>query len=175
MGKFTISADTLEELLDAADQLRGVEISSNPPAAAGEAPKRQSRRKAEAPAPIQPEPAAGGNPFGAAPAAEPASPFAAGAAPAGPTFAPGAAPAAPAFAPAEAPANPNFVERPAVGKFKELLSKIASQHGEPAVYSWAIKAFGLSPSVTKDEFLSKLIHEQSDEALALAYKQGGGQ
>ena len=165
MGKFTISADTLEELLDAADQLRGVEISSNPPAAAGEAPKRQSRKKAEAPPPIQPEPAAGGNPFGAAPAAEPANPFAPGAAPAGPTFAPGAA-----------DPHANFTaERPSVTKFKELLSKIASQHGEPAVYSWAIKAFGLSPNVTKDEFLSKLIHEQSDEALTLAYKQGGGQ
>jgi hypothetical protein len=167
MGKFTISADTLEELLDAVEQMLNVSSVGPAPAAAGEAPKRQSRKKAEAPAPIQPEPAAGGNPFGAAPAAEPANPFAA---------APGAAPAGPTFAPGAADPHANFTaERPAVTKFKELLSKIASQHGEPAVYGWAIKAFGLSPSVTKDEFLSKLIHDQSDDALALAYKQGGGQ
>lgn len=169
MTKYSISADTLEELLDAADHLRSFVAGGPGPApadapAAGEAPKRQTRKRAEAPSPIQPEAATGANPF-AAPPADPA--------PA--SFAPASDPSP--FSPGAANPHANAAaERPAVTKFKELLSKLSAQHGEPQVYSWAItKAFGLSPSVTKEEFLSKLIHDQSDEALTTAYKQGGGQ
>ena len=156
MLKFTVSADTLEELFEAVDSMRSGDLApvnaSSEPAQAG---SRQTRKKAKAPAPIQPEPAVFGaasdalaeNPFGAAPALVEAA------------FNPGAA----------AP------ERPAVAKLKELLTTLSAQHGEAQVFAWIIqKAFGLSPSVTKEEFLGKLIHDLPDDALIAAYRQGGG-
>ena len=160
MLKFTVSADTLEELFEAVDSMRGgdptpVNASSEPTQ-----PKtRQTRKKAEAPAPIQPEPVV----FGAAPA-----PVEAAETPFG----------APAAAPVEAAFNPGAaapVERPAVTKLKELLTTLSAQHGEAQVFAWVIqKAFGLSPSVTKEEFLGKLVHDLPDDALIAAYRQGGG-
>lgn len=159
MLKFTVSADTLEELFEAVDSMRGgdptpVNASSEPTQ-----PKtRQTRKKAEAPAPIQPEPEAAA--FGAAPAAPAENPFGAAPAPVETAFNPGAA----------AP-----VERPAVTKLKELLTTLSAQHGEAQVFAWVIqKAFGLSPSVTKEEFLGKLVHDLPDDALIAAYRQGGG-
>ena len=170
MAKFTISADSLEELFDAVDTLRGHHGDhgdhAEPPSAgaqSAEAPKRQTRKKAEPPPPLQPEPtkasADAPNPFGQ-PAAE-ASPF------------PGSAP----FAPGAADPHANVgAERPAVTKLKEHLLKLTAQHGEPQVYKWAIvTGFGLSDQVTKEEFLGKLIHEQSDAALEAVYKKSGGQ
>ena len=158
MLKFTVSADTLEELFEAVDSMRGgdpapVNTSSEPVQ-----PKtRQTRKKAEAPAPIQPEPVV----FGAAPEAPAENPF-----------------GAPAPAPVEAAFNPGAtapVERPAVTKLKELLTTLSAQHGEAQVFAWVIqKAFGLSPSVTKEEFLGKLVHNLPDDALIAAYRQGGG-
>jgi hypothetical protein len=160
MATFTISASSLEELLAAADELRG---DAPAPAAAGDAAPKQTRgrRKAEAPAPAQPETAAasGANPF-TAQQAPPAgdSPFGAG-------FAPGAA---------DPHAN-SAAERPVVTKLKKLLETLSAQHGEAQVFGWAMhKAMGLPPTVTKEEFLTKLIHEQPDAALETVYTQGGG-
>jgi len=114
---------------------------------------RQTRKKAEAPAPIQPEPVV----FGAAPEAPAENPSAPGSGSRRGCLHPGAA----------APA-----ERPAVTKLKELLTTLSAQHGEAQVFAWVIqKAFGLSPSVTKEEFLGKLIHDLPDDALIAAYRQ----
>ena len=171
MLKFTVSADTLEELFEAVDSMRS-DYDADPQGNAGgwapepKQPKnasneliqpktRQTRKKAEAPAPIQPEPAV----FGVAPDALAENPFGAAPAPVEAAFNPGAA----------AP------ERPAVAKLKELLTTLSAQHGEAQVFAWIIqKAFGLSPSVTKEEFLGKLIHDLPDDALIAAYRQGGG-
>ena len=156
MLKFTVSADTLEELFEAVDSMRGGDLA---PANASNEPTqpktRQARKKAEAPAPIHPGPAV----FGAAPDAPAENPFGVAPAPVEAAFNPGAA----------AP------ERPAVAKLKELLTTLSAQHGEAQVFAWIIqKAFGLSPSVTKEEFLGKLIHDLPDDALIAAYRQGGG-
>jgi hypothetical protein len=161
MFKFTVSADTLEELFEAVDSMRD---SNRPPSEESPTstsseptqPKtRQTRKKAEAPAPIQPETVV----FGAAPEAPVENPFGAAPAPVEAAFNPGAAPA----------------ERLAVIKLKELLTTLSAQHGEAQVFAWVIqKAFGLSPSVTKEEFLGKLVHDLPDDALIAAYRQGGG-
>jgi hypothetical protein len=167
MATFTISASSLEELLAAADELRGdapAPVAGDAPApVAGDAAPKQTRgrRKAEAPAPAQPETAAapGANPF-TAPQTPPAgdSPFGAG-------FTPGAA---------DPHAN-TAAERPVVTKLKKLLETLSAQHGDTQVFGWAMhKALGLPPSVTKEEFLATLIHEQPDAALETVYTQGGG-
>ena len=159
MLKFTVSADTLEELFEAVDSMRGGDPAPGNASSEPIQPKtRQTRKKAEAPAPIQPEPVV----FGVAPAPE---------APAENPF------GAPTPAPVEAAFNPGAAapERPAVAKLKELLTTLSAHHGEAQVFAWVIqKAFGLSPSVTKEEFLGKLIHDLPDDALIAAYRQGGG-
>ena len=174
MGSYTITASTLIELLEMAQTL--AEATGHAPAdapsetapVAGEtAPKpTRTRKKAEAPAPIQPTEAAApaeSNPFAQQEAAAAATPFM----------------SQPEPAPfAGAAADPHFnpgAERPLVTKLKDFLQTLADKHGEPQVYTWCMqKALGLSPSVTKDEFLSKTIHTISDADLEACYKQGGG-
>jgi DNA modification methylase len=169
MGTYTITAGTLEELLEMADALRGVtSIVSDAAPVTGEStvpPKQTRRRKAEAPPPAQPAEAPSANPFMAQSAQpEAANPF--------PPSAPEPAP----FAPFAADPHANAAaERPAVTKLKELLTKLSEQHGEPQVYAWCMqKGLGLSPSVTKEHFLSEVIHQQPDDRLEAVYKQGGG-
>ena len=174
MAKFTISADTVEELQQAYVELFGALVDAEPatteaPAANGDKPKQtRTRKKPEAPAPFEPQeaaaaPAPGVNPF-AAPQPEPvANPFAAAAEPAAP------------FAPGPSAATDAPVDRPAVARLKEQLRVLGAQHGEAQVYTWAIqKAFGLSPATTPEEFLTKIIHTIPDEALNSAYSQAGG-
>jgi hypothetical protein len=174
MGKITISGDSLEEIQATLDSLAGNEPAAAP--VAGDAPKAtrsRSRKAPEAPAPIQPgeapiAPAA--NPFAPAPAAEAPAEAPAAAAP----FAPPAAPFAPA-APAADPHANAFAERPVVTKLKGLLDKLGQQHGVPQVYAWAMqKCLALPATLTKEDFLSTVIHQQSDAALEAVYKEGGG-
>ena len=178
MGKITISADTLPEIMDIVDSLISDAAnfavngtSGAPPqdpagsAAAAPAPKatRQSRKKAEAPPPVQPEdkPAAQPNPFNPQPAAQPNP------------FNPHAGPQ-----PKAHPFNPQPqapVERPIVTKVKDVLGTMSKNYGEAQVFAWAMQqCLGLSPAITKDEFFNVVIHQQSDEALESLYAKGGG-
>ena len=163
---YSIHADTIEELLAQADALRAyIDSAAEPGAPAGDKPARAprgSRKKAEAPDPIQPtasmplpEAAPGPSPFMApAPAPEP--------------------PAPPVFTPPFAPAPAALAERPSLIRTREQLEKLSASHGRAQVYTWAIKQAGMSPSVTIDEFAGKLIGELNDAALDELYRQAGG-
>jgi hypothetical protein len=156
MGKITISGDSIDELYATLESISGT------PSAPGEPAKAtRTRKKAEAPPPVQPNEAQAAqpsNPFTAQqpPPEQPASPF---------PPPPGAAPFAPNGA----------AERPAVANLKSLLNTLSGQHGEPQVYAWCMqRALNLPPNVTKDDFLNNIIYTVPDEKLVEIYKTGGG-
>ena len=174
MGSYTITANTLAELLEMADTLRAYidsaalpaqsQNEASPTESAADKPKR-GRKKAEAPDPIMPE---------SAPAPEtPASnPFMAPQQPVPMTFITSPEPAPVPFTP-PAP-EPVQTERPSVVRTREQLELLGSQHGRQQVYTWAIKALGLSPSLTIDDFIGNVLHQQTDESLDAIYRQAGG-
>lgn len=181
MGKFSISGDSVEEVLALADSLRAMlgqetEADRQAAIAVGESATkpRRTRKQPVAPDPIQPPdadaaPAPEANPF--APAPEVAQPV---------TFAPAPEVAAPVtfthaqsapFAPApEVPAD-----RPAVARLKAQLDLLSGSHGRAQVMAWAMQnMLGIPPSVDIDAFLTRHIHNYSDEQLDHVYKTAGG-
>ena len=172
MGKITISGDSLREIMDTIGALTAELGGANDvsaPAAAPEAPKAtRSRKKAEAPDPIQPMAAApeGANPFTGEiipPAPEPAAPL---------TFAPAPEPAPLAFAPVQEAAP---VDRPAVARLKQQIDLLAQQHGYVQVMNWVMTTGFSQPAGTDPrDFMSTIIHNFPDEALDKVYKSAGG-
>lgn len=174
---YSIHAETIEELLAHADALRAyVDPAALPEQSQNEVPvadvpaadkPKRTRKKAEAPDPIMPESA----PTAAATA--PASnPFMAPQQPAPMTFVPAPEPAPVPFTPPAPEPIPS--ERPSVVRAREQLELLGSQHGRQQVYTWAIKALGLSPSLTIDDFIGNVLHQQADESLDAIYRQAGG-
>ena len=189
MGKITISGDSIEEVLDLAEQLReayprpgsydGDWLPEQSPTGAaadeaarnanvGEPKPKRTRKKAEAPDPIQPTAAApeGANPFTGEiipPAPEPAAPL---------TFAPAPEPAPLAFAPVQEAAP---VDRPAVARLKQQIDLLAQQHGYAQVMNWVMTTGFSQPAGTDPrDFMSTTIHNFPDEALDKVYKSAGG-
>ena len=175
MGKITISGDSLREIMETIGaltaELGGGFADAPAPAAAPEAPKAtRSRKKAEAPDPIQPPAAApeGANPFTREiippdPAPAPATPL---------TFAPAPEPAPLTFAPVQE-ATP--VDRPAVARLKQQIDLLAQQHGYAQVMNWVMTTGFSQPAGTDPrDFLSTTIHNFPDEALDKVYKSAGG-
>ena len=58
-----------------------------------------------------------------------------------------------------------------IGNDSDFATELLDAEGVSVVFG---EAFGLSPSVTKEEFLGKLVHDLPDDALIAAYRQGGG-
>ena len=174
MGKITISGDSLREIMETIGaltaELAGAGSDTPPvPTTASEAPKAtRSRKRAEAPDPIQPPAAApeGANPFTGEiipPAPEPAARL---------TFAPAPEPAPLTFAPVQE-ATP--VDRPAVARLKQQIDLLAQQHGYAQVMNWVMTTGFSQPAGTDPrDFLATTIHNFPDEALDKVYKSAGG-
>ena len=173
MGKITISGDSLREIMETVGALTAELGGTNEvPTPTPGAPKAtRTRKKAEAPDPIQPTAAApeGANPFTGeiippTPVAVPtAAPLAFGTA---------SEPAPLAFAPVQETAP---VDRPAVARLKQQIDLLAQQHGYAQVMNWVMTTGFAQPAGTEPaEFLSKIIHTFPDEALDKVYKSAGG-
>lgn len=170
MPRYTVSADSLEELAEALAEITGGEAPANA-AAGAEAPKRTRKKRSEAPDPVTPTSA----PDTTAAAAAPFNPGAAAAGPAeSAPFNPGAAAAAPgpgAFNPGAA-AGPSET----FTKVKAHLEAMAGQHGVANVYNWvnqvlgAAGAQGATPEHIRDNVLPTL----TDAQLVDIYTKAGG-
>lgn len=203
MGKITISADTPEEFFALVQSVFGVSIADAPAIAgtAAAAPTattvppdpakpagRGTRKRAEAPPPLQPGAQA---PPSAAPAPlthQPVPLQAPGQRLNGPTgeqtF--GATPFMPPQP--QPPQAPNVVQftapngqqpqppadRPSVAKLRGHIGALVNAWGEPHVYQWLQRAFGLPNQITLNDFMQNAIHNIDDSKLEEAYQMSGG-
>ena len=182
MATITITGDSPEDLKTTFKSLFGLDPPVEKPpgnvvtvtaaapagqAAAEPAKGKGSRKRAEAPAPLQPENVSQSQPPAPAPLAQPPAPSPTPFVPHSPI---------PVFNPAGNGAiPPQTQDRPAVAKLRNHLQKLVTEHGEPQIYNWLTKAFGLSPTVTVNEFMASIIQQQRDSDLEDAYRLSGGE
>lgn len=171
MARYTVSADSLEELAEALAEITGGEA---PAASEGAPTKRPRRKKSEAPDPVTPTATPDANAAAAGFNPGAANPGAATAANAGfnPGAANGAAPG-PGFNPGAAAAGPAVSET--MAKVKAHIAGLATQHGETNVYGW-VKTMvpGADANATPEQVRDVIIPSLPDNVLMDIYAKSGG-
>lgn len=175
MARYTVSADTIEELVSSVAHLAGITTED----AGTAAPKGRGRpKKSEAPEPVTPSAApdnaapAGFNPTAGAATAAAAAPGPGAFNPAG---AAAAAPGPGAFNPAVA-AAPGPSETSV--KVRAHLEAMAGSHGAANVYNWVNQVLGANgggvPNATPEHIRDNVLPTLTDEQLADIYAKAGG-